>query len=200
MIRKSDSRASSEGISLRRILFAVLIAVALAGVLFSQRDAFQEHRLYFTQERQGVLFRLEELSETWTEQSLGQRFPGIPIRCSYNPGPGLGDRGCALDAKSFNGVPTLFIAFFFEAGRLQQVSINIPWWHHQRAHRYLRAFLGEPTAAQFLNFWDTRLYGWALRDGAGVFFNRDKALNPLVWNAIYWRSAPACRAIECFRQ
>lgn len=183
---------------MRRILLVVLIAVALFGILFTQLGAIQEHRLYFTKERQGVVFRLEELSDSWTEQYFRERFAGIPIRCSHYPGPGLGDLGCALDAQSFNGVPTLYIAFFFESGRLQQVSINIPWWHHQRAHRYLLASLGQPTVAQFFNFMDTRLYGWALSDGAGVFFNRDKALNPLLWNAIYWRSASACRAHQCF--
>jgi hypothetical protein len=58
--------------------------------------------------------------------------------------------------------------------------------------------LGEPVGAQSLPAAGVRLLGWRLDDGAAVFYNRDRPLNPLERNGIYWVSARHCRASPCF--
>lgn len=188
----------SQSMSLARILIALMVSLAPFGFLMTQRAAIREHQLYFTEDRKDVAFQISDLSEEWTERTLREKFPGIPVNCFPNPGEDLGDLGCVLDTKSFNGVPALFISFFFASGRLQQVSINVPWWKHQVAYDYLIGSIGRQTASQLLPHSGIRLHGWSLPSGAAVFYNRDKSLNPLVWNAINWRSASSCAAEGCF--
>lgn len=191
-------KPQSEPLSLRRILMALVLVFGIFWLLATQREAIREHQLYFTEDRKDVVFHLSELSETWTEKKLREKFTGIPLNCYPNPGEGLGDLACALDTKSFNGVPALFISFFFTSGHLQQVSINIPWWKHQAAYDYLVASMGRQAASQFFPYAGVRLHGWNLPSGAAVFYNRDKSVNPLSWNAINWRSASSCAAEGCF--
>lgn len=181
--------------SLLRISIAVVLCLA---VLIPQYPAIREHQLYFTQDRRDVSLPFAELSAAWSEKTLRDRFPDIPVHCYPDPGEDLGDLGCVLDTKSINGVPALFISFFFSSGHLQQISINVPWWQHRVAYDYLAASIGPPSVSQLLPSGGVRLHGWRLPDGAAVFLNRDKSLNPLVWNAIYWRSAEACANNTCF--
>lgn len=188
----------SQSVSLRRIAVLLLAGFAILGLLMTQREAIREHQLYFTENRQDVAFQFAELSEAWTERTLREKFAGYPIHCYPNPGDGLGDLGCVMDTKSFNGIPALFVSFFFASGHLQQISINVPWWEHQAAYRYLIASIGPQTASQLFPHAGVRLYGWQLPAGAAVFYNRDKSLNPLLWNAINWRSASSCMSNSCF--
>ncbi|WP_374510858.1 hypothetical protein [Niveibacterium sp.] len=181
-----------------RLLLAVFVGVLLFCVLITQRAAIREHQLYFTEPRRSVAFELSDLTEEWSEATLRERFPDIPPNCEGISEPGLGDVVCVLDTKSFNGVPALFISFFFASGRLQQVSINVPWWRHQAARDYLDTSLGEPSASQIFPHSGVRLHGWRLSNGAAVFYNRDMSINPLEWNAIYWQSASLCERAGCF--
>ena len=185
---------------LRRILLIVLFLVSLVlfWILSAQSGAVWEHQLYFTQPRENVSFQLSELSEAWTEKTLRERFVAGGLHCIPTPGDDLGDTWCKLDTKTFNGIPTLFISFFFGAGHLRQVSINIPWWKHRTAQNFLFMVLGRQTDAQLLPRSGIRLDGWNLPNGAAIFYNRDISLNPLEWNTIFWRSASLCAAEGCF--
>jgi hypothetical protein len=177
----------------------LLVCLAVLLLVLLEKDRLREHWLFFTEDRTAVTFDFIELSESWTVDTLRQRFSGSPIRCYPNPGDGLGDLGCIVDTMSHNGVPSLFISFFFASGHLQQVSVNIPWWNHSEAYSKLTTTFGEPLASQLLPYHGVRLQGWRMADGAGLFYNRDRAINPLDWNAIYWRSASSCKASPCFR-
>jgi len=181
-----------------RIVFLLLIAAFLGGFAFAYRGQIEEHRLYFFSERQPLVFDYSELSEDWTERTLQERFKGFPVRCFHDSSAGLGERVCGVDAKSHNGVPVLFMSFFFSSGRLSHVSINVPWWSHSQGQRAIEAALGPPVAAQFLPRRGVRLLGWRLPGGAALFYNRDRGMNPLVWNAIFWKGATACQTSRCF--
>ena len=197
-LEKSGNKKTLPQTSGRNRILLILASVAMCGFLLTQRDAIREHQLYFSEDRKNVTFQLADLSEAWTEKTLREKFPGIPLNCSPNPGQGLGDLACGLDTKSFNGVPALFISFFFTRGHLQQVSINVPWWRHGTGYNYLVSSLGQPTASQLLPYSGIRLHGWSLPSGAAIFYNRDKSINPFSWNAINWRSASSCAAETCF--
>lgn len=184
-------------LSFRGIFFALLICLCYFGLVMTQKDALIEHKLYFTEDRKEISFQFSEMSEKWTIKMLRDRFPGHTLNCQPNPGEMLGDMGCVLDAKSFNGVPALFISFFFSSNHLQQIAVNIPWWKHQVAYEYLQTTMGKPAASQLFPHSGVRLHGWILTDGTAVFYNRDKSINPLRWNTIYWQSASLCAANRC---
>ncbi|HNJ99823.1 MAG TPA: hypothetical protein PLJ14_04200 [Accumulibacter sp.] len=128
-MKPSHFKKSNQTINWRRIFFALLICLCYFGLTMTQKDALVEHKLYFTETRKGISFQLSEMSEEWTPKMLRDRFSDYPVNCQPNPGIMLGDLSCVVDAKSFNGVPVLFISFFFSSGRLRQcnfLSVNIP--------------------------------------------------------------------------
>jgi hypothetical protein len=184
--------------SARRIALALALCAIPIALLFTQRERLKEYQLYLTQDRKAIAFRFDELSEQWTEQTVRERFAGLPIDCFPNDGRYLDERVCMVDVKSHNDVPAMFVSFFFAAKRLNRTSINIPWWAHRQAYGSLLATLGEPATSQILPRNGVRLHGWHLSGGAALFFNRDKPINPLEWNAIFWNSASACRSGGCF--
>lgn len=198
MKTSSPTNKGSSLFSLGRILIAVVLVLTVWISFMAPAESIREHQLYFSEDRKDVRFELAELSEAWTEKTLREKFSGIPINCFSNRGEGLGDRACVIDTKSFNGLPALFIPFFFDSGRLQQVSINVPWWKHDAGYNYVVASIGLPASSQLLPHSGVRLHGWRLPSGAAVFYNRDKSLNPLMWNAINWRSASSCATKRCF--
>lgn len=182
-----------------RITLAVLACLVVAAGLFSQKRYIKEYQLYFTEERQAASFEFSELSESWTEATLQDKFTGFRMSCDPYQGNLAADRVCAVDVKSHNGVPALFMSFFFVGGHLDQVSVNVPWWSHGTAQKSLVAALGQPSASQLLPRDGVRLQGWRLANGAALFFNRDYPLNPFFWNAVSWRSAPSCARGACFK-
>jgi hypothetical protein len=188
----------SQPTSLRRVILLLGICLAFAVGLLSQAGNLKEYQRYFTQERRPASLDLLALSEEWTEARLHEHFAGHTISCEVYSGELPVQRACAVDARSYNDIPVLYMSFFFADGHLNQVAINIPWWSHAEAYRSLDATLGQPAAAQPLPRSGVRLYGWQLNNGSAVFFNRDRPLNPLSWNAIYWRSAWACKNKGCF--
>jgi hypothetical protein len=179
------------------VLVALCVALAVLLLLSQSRNA-REYRLYFTEHRKPASLDLSTLSEEWTEGSLRERFTGHPVSCQPYQGPLPVERACAVDVSSANGVPVLYMAFFFAGGRLDQVAINVPSWSHRAAYQHLVTALGSPAASQLLPRNGVRLHGWRLGNGAAVFFNRDRPVNPLEWNSIYWRSASACKVQRCF--
>ena len=182
----------------RRVLALLLASAILAAFLFAQSNKLTEYKLYFTADRSPVTLDLQALSEDWTESRLRAQFVGLPVRCQDYQGPLSVQRACALDVRSANGVPALFVSFFFANGRLNEVSINVPWWSHQTAFQYLVSTFGRPDASQLLPRAGVRLQGWRLGNGSAVFFNRDRPFNPLQWNSIFWRSRTACDLGACF--
>lgn len=185
-------------VSWSRVLRLLVLLLVPAALLFSQARILNEYRLYFTAQRKPATLDLASLSEEWTETRLRERFAQFPVSCHPYQGSLPVQRACAVDVSSANGVPALYISFFFAAGRLDQVSVNVPWWSHGRASEYLVSTFGSPAASQLFPHGGVRLHGWRLRNGAAIFFNRDRPINPLQWNAIYWRSASACRHQGCF--
>ncbi|WP_326532900.1 hypothetical protein [Pseudorhodoferax sp.] len=182
-----------------RVLGVVLLLV-LAGTawLWARSDPrADEYLRYFSESHQPAHFAFGTLSEQWTEATLAERFAGHPVSCHAYRGSPRADRACAVRVHAHNGVPTLFIAFFFGGGRLQQVSVNIPWWSLETAQRSLVDSMGPPQGVQDQPHGGVRLVGWPLPDGAALFVNRDRDANPLVWNAIQWFS-PALCAAGCF--
>ena len=190
--------APSQPVSFRRILLALFACTIIAMILLAQKNYLNEYWLYFTEQRKPASFNFLELSESWTERSLRERFSGYPIGCYQYQGDLPVDRACGVDVSSHNGVPALYISFFFADGHLDQVSVNIPWWSHGTALKSMVAAFGQPTASQSRFRAGVRLHGWPLRNGAALFFNRDRPVNPLTWNAIYWRSASTCQKGGCF--
>lgn len=199
MNRPSAAKSPPRKIDFRRILLGVTIVGLALWFLQANEHEAREHRLYLSEDRPAISLRYDELSEAWTEQSLRTRFPKANVRCYANDDKTLGDRTCAVDVLSNNDVATMFIAFFFAKGQLSAASFNIPWWAHGDALESIKAQLGEPRSAQLFFHGGVRLYGWELPDHGAVFYNRDRSLNPLQWNSVFWNSAAYCAKNRCFR-
>lgn len=197
-MRSPGEQTRTPPVSLRRVLIALLVCAVLAAVLFTQRRNLNEYRLYLTEDRKAASIDLTALSEDWSETRLREHFMDIPVNCYPYRGPLAVQRACAVDVASVNGVPAMYMSFFFAGGRLDQLSISVPWWSHGAAHENLFTLLGEPTASQLLPHEGVRLHGWKLGNGAAMFLNRDRPLNPFWWNGIHWRSATACKRDGCF--
>lgn len=186
---------------LRRVGLLMLLCIvslgAWIGVTFSTE--LREFHLHFTTHRPQANFHPGFLSERWTEDDLRQQLGWLPWRCQANaPGRYLDDRSCFADIRAFNHVRALSLSFFFADGRLNRAAVQLPSWHHEEGLGMLMRMLGEPVGAQSIPAAGVRLLGWRLDDGAAVFYNRDRPLNPLERNGIYWVSARHCRASPCF--
>lgn len=179
--------------SLRRILALLLGGAALIAFILLQWDHFKEYLRYFADERTPVTLDFSTLSESWTERTLEQRFAGNRIDCAPYQGPLRADRACAVNAGVTNGIPVLYATFFFLNGQLTQMVINIPWWVHLDAYHQLTRSLGPPADARHILSHFSYLHQWRLANGAAVYFNRRRSVNPLQWNAILWRSPSDCK-------
>ena len=190
-----NHQATGGGISVLRILLAVLAATLLYAAYQTQKANLNEYYLYLTEDRKAASFAFSELSEEWTEQRIKDRFQGYPISCRAWK---EGSRACGVDVSSHNGVPAMFMTFFMESDQLREVAINVPLWARRQAEESLRQTLGRPAASQFLPRSGVRLVGWSLLDGSAVFLNRDLNVLPPFRNAIYWRSPSSCTRQGCF--
>lgn len=198
LMPSASKPSSSKPASPLRIAAAVLVGVLFIAFFLTQKANLHEYYLYFTEDRSPITFQFSELSERWTEQTLHERFSSLPLTCqSARINPRV-DRACAVDVKSHNGVPAMFVSFFFASGHLQEVAVSVPLWARSKAHGSLVAALGRPSGRQLLPHDGVRLTGWELQDGSAVFLNRDMQLLPPYRNAIYWRSSSACAADGCF--
>lgn len=200
MNRSTAAQSPPKRIGWLRIL--LLAATALFAIWFvrAYEGEAQQYRLYLTEDRPAITLAYEELSGDWTEQSLKARFPENGISCSADAPPGIGDRACALNIVSNNGVPTMYIAFFFAGGRLNAATFNVPWWAHGDALDNIVATYGEPYSAQLLPRGGVRLLGWKLPGGGALFYNRDRDINPLIWNSAFWNSPAFCARNGCFTE
>lgn len=182
----------------------LLILLAMAAVVFalwflrSYSSEAAEYQSYLSDDRPAITLRYSELSGSWTEKSLKARFQNMGVRCTSRVPKDLGDRVCSLKVVSNNGVPTMFVSFFFTGGFLSSTSFNVPWWAHGDALDDIVATIGEPHAAQLFPRSGVRLMGWKLPDGAALFYNRDRSINPMIWSSVFWKSAESCAKRRCF--
>lgn len=185
----------------RRTVWGVALLLCFLGWLsVTGYPPIQEYRLYLTQPREAASLPWRELNASWDESTVRQRFVGFPMRC-YGDGSGIpgANRTCAVDLGSLNGVPAMYANFFFGQKGLLRVGIAVPWWSHTASFASLHQEFGEPDATQTRFIAGVRLHGWKLADGAGVFCNVDRPINPLEPNSIQWVSAAACGAGPCIK-
>ena len=197
-MRAPGEQPRSRPVSFRRVAIALGICALIAVLLYPQRNALREYRDYFFGGHKGVSFDLAQLSGDWSEGIVRKRFSEHPVWCGRYEGNLAADRACGVKIKAYDDVPAVYLAFFFNASQLRQVAISLPSWAHGKAYDKLVAQYGSPYASQPLPSAGVRLHGWRLPDGAALFFNRDRPLNPLETNAIYWRSPAECRSGGCF--
>jgi hypothetical protein len=197
-IMPSPGKQSNAGqLSIRRLL-VLLIPAAIIMVLWERYPPLREYRLYLSEDRPDGNLNWAELSADWTEVGLQRRLPDIRITCyaDYTGTPNA-DRVCVADVNKLNGVPTMYVNFIFSKDRLLKAASAIPWWSHDPGFQDLTSRFGAPYTSQ--RFWHSgvRLHGWKLENGASIFYNRDRSLNPLSPNSIQWLSAENCAPGQC---
>jgi len=177
-----------------------LLLLGLAAVIFVTRSwaALEEHWDYLREERPASRVEYDTLSTQWTEKRLQQRYAGLPLHCTAYRGALNVDRYCSLRVSSHNGLPAMFVVYFLRQDRLLLANVAVPWWRHDEAYEHLTQALGQPFHSQLLPSAFVRLHGWALADGAALFFNRERSLLSLDWSSIQWSSAEHCPGGRCF--
>lgn len=131
---------------------------------------------------------LTVFSDEMNEGEVLSVMSDVPLACVNDHSvPELGNRVCYSNIRSYIGVRALRIAFFFKEQRLAHIKIDIPWWRHGTMAEQLINDLGQPLGGQEIPVHGVRLVGWRLTNG-NIFYNRDRDLNPLMWNTVYWMS------------
>jgi hypothetical protein len=183
-----------------RALALLLCAAVLLWVWNTRFPPIREYRLFFSEDRRSADLSWDLVSESWSEAEVRSRFSGYPIRCdaNYTDAPKI-TRICAVDLKSLNGVPTMYINFLFAGDKLQRVATAAPLWSHAKGLSALRAAYGNPLVTQDYPRSGVRLHGWKLQDGSTIFYNRDRELNPLEFNSTQWMGPSACAPRPCIQ-
>jgi hypothetical protein len=174
----------------------LLLLLGLLASVLLQHDRWRIHWQWLVESRPAVRFDFIGLQQGWSEAELPGRLPGVAVRCYAAGPPTPADRVCAAQASRFHDIPTLYIAFFYQRGALEQVSVNVPRWAHGRAQGWLERRYGQAHAWQPPSY-PNALLGWRLPDGGAVFTNRSPSLNPLEWGAIGWFSPAQCERLRC---
>lgn len=183
-----------------KLLLLVLLALVLVA-LWARNTRYppiREYRLFLSEERRHADLPWELLSESWSEADFQRQFSGYPVRCGpdHTGTPGV-TRSCSVDLKALNGVPTMYANFLFADGKLHRVAGVTPWWSHASGLEALQINYGKPHVTQVTARSGVRLHGWKLENGAFLFYNRDRDLNPLEPNSTQWFSPTACAPRAC---
>ena len=185
----------------RLLVLALLLCTALLLWLWNTRyPPVREYRLFLSENRKNADMPWDLVSESWSEADVNSRFSDYPVRCdaNYTEAPKI-TRVCAVDLKSLNGVPTMYVNFLFTGEKLQRVATAVPWWSHAKGLRAIQAAYGNPQVAQSHERSGVRLHGWKLQGGGSLFYNRDREMNPFEFNSTQWLGPSACAPRSCIR-
>ena len=185
----------------RLLLLVLLLSAALALWLWNTRyPPIREYKLFLSEDRRNADLPWELVSEGWSEAEVKSRFNGYPVRCdaNYTDAPNI-TRICAVDLKSLNGVPTMYVNFLFAGDKLQRVATAAPWWAHANGLSALQSAYGNPQVTQNRQRSGVRLHGWKLQGGGSLFYNRDREANPLEFNSTQWLGPSACAPRSCIQ-
>ena len=184
----------------RKLLIGLLaLVIAACAVYLLQAKNIKEYQLYLTEDRPGLTLSFDELSEEWSEADLKARFHNVRVDCHQgSPNPSMGERTCFIDIQRLNGHAAMMAAFHFKGGQLNTASFNTPWWSHAPSRDALEQQYGSPTGSQNFFYSGVRLEGGQLKNGSAVFYNRERPINPLGYNSVFWQSARQCEQRRCF--
>lgn len=178
-------------------LAILLFLVFVIMLIFINR--VEEYRQYLTESRPALDFSFGHLSEDWTESHLRYFFDGEEILCQKDGSMGRAiDKSCFIEIASHNNAPAMFATFFFRGDRLYAAMVAVPWWSHYAMLDSIDGMYGSPDRSQDKPVNDVRLFGWALENGSGIFYNRDRSINPLFWSLLLWFNSEECERIGCF--
>ena len=187
-------------------LLLLLVAVAVLASAFHRRakarreaDAMAyEVALHRSEKRPDAVIGYEAWSTIRNEADLAARLAGLKLDCRADWTEVKGAaRTCAVDLKSLNGVPTMYVNFTFSDRALIRVSTVIPGEFHAQGLAHLTRSLGEPTVRQSRAHAGLRLDGWILADGSTLFYNRDPASARDGTNSIQWLPKNGCDGHPC---
>jgi hypothetical protein len=92
------------------------------------------------------------------QADVAAQFPDVAFECA-DASSRLGDRVCAAEIASFNGMPARTVRFYYGGGRLAAMQLDYRRRYHDLLAESLRGGLGQPTPL------DADLVSWSLDDG-----------------------------------
>lgn len=179
-------------------VFILLLVLGLVFLSFQYPYQFRENRQFLSRAESVMDFSFNDLSGKWTEADLRERFSYKTIIC-FDETTSFGDKSCSVDLTSHNGAPAMLVVFFFTHDRLRAAFMHVPWWHHGKMRESLERLYGKPTTTHVVADDDTSLTGWKLENQGGLFYNTNRAANPLMWSAMLWYSPDYCKETDCYK-
>lgn len=174
------------GLGRWKILGAAAIGLFAAFIVLNY-DRLHVYGTYIRETSPEIATRLTELSVEMNEAAIRRHFAGVGLRC-LAPSPGsenLGDRLCYAAIDAADGDAALTLAVSFRRGKLTHAFVQVPWWVHESWMNRLEARYGQPRHAGLVSPFGGPVLRWSMPNGF-VEFNRDRSLNPLAWNMIFW--------------
>ncbi len=99
----------------------------------------------------------DKLSPAVTEAMIRELFPKIDFQCRELESSRLGDRQCAAEIASFNGLPARAARLYFAGDSLRMLELSYRLPYHEMLSQALYAGLGEPreesTGRQPVHVW-----------------------------------------------
>lgn len=89
-----------------------------------------------------IKMELRALDTRFTEEELRKVYPDLPWQCQERSTP-YGDYLCVSRIGVFNGIPSRYITFFFDAGQLSAVKLHYRENNHNQLLSQLHRQLGQ---------------------------------------------------------
>lgn len=86
---------------------------------------------------------LQVLDSQFSEDELKEVYPELNWQCQAYQST-YGDRLCVSRIGVFNGIPSRYISFFFQAGQVSAVKLNYRTDNHAQLQIQLRQQMGQP--------------------------------------------------------
>ena len=161
--------------------------------LYINRDLVGAYIDNLKQGKGNVTLDFRELSEQMTEKEVLTRYASLDLYCGIElRATNLGSRSCWSQIKSFHEHQALHAAFFFTAGHLSWVKIDVPRWQHIQVGKELVKQYGKPAGVQTLSCVNMSMVAWQFKTGS-LFLEAEPDSNPLQWSTINWVSPLACK-------
>lgn len=162
---------------------ALLLLCVLLGLAFFAKPGHRYNpvnRAYAAVRIWGELeVDFDRIDTRLTEADLATRHPSLSFECERDDG--LGDRVCKALVRRFNGSPAWRTAFYFKAGTLKALWVDLTPEGYAQCRAQLTATQGEPRAVPN-DGTSPPLMAWVQRAGQVVLpITPEEKLTGLLW-------------------
>ena len=87
----------------------------------------------------------KDINSNTIEHDIKSKYPINWFCRADNALPDFGSHFCADELSTWNGIPALLVVAWFKNKNLNALTIDIPFWHHEKMIQFLTEKYGKPT-------------------------------------------------------